>query len=111
MVGTILVTTLFAFGVLAGSLYLLGAVISMWRAHDALSRLNQLSAGITVGIPLLVLANVLLDWDAGRLTIGRVLTAGIAIIAMLVVSAVASQVLGRAILGIRDGSGEDSAPH
>ncbi|WP_448851994.1 monovalent cation/H(+) antiporter subunit G [Corynebacterium sp. 335C] len=106
----IVLTVLFGVSVVLGSTYLLGAVVAMWRSPDALSRLNQLSAGITVGIPLLVGANLILEFDQGLLTWSKVLTAVVAIAAVLVVATVASEVLARAVLGVRDGSSRDRLP-
>ena len=109
-IASILVTILFAVLVIGGSLYLFLAGVAMWRSKDALSRLNQLSAGIMVGIPALVIANLVLEADQGVLTWGKTLTAILAIVAVLVVATVASEVLGRAVLGARDGSAEDYVP-
>lgn len=106
-IASFLVTALFAVLVLGGSFYLLIAVVAMRRAKDALSRVNKLSSGIMVGIPALVLANFVLEADLGVLTWGKFITGIIAIIAVLVVATVASEVLGRAVLGARDGSAED----
>ena len=105
--GGIVLTVLFSAATLLGSVYLLGSVIAMWRSPDALTRLNQLSAGITVGIPLLVGANLILEFDHGTLTWGKTITALLAIAAVLVVATVASEVLGRAVLGVRDGTWRD----
>nr|WP_120490891.1 monovalent cation/H(+) antiporter subunit G [Corynebacterium lactis] len=109
-IASIILTALFVLLVLGGSFYLLVAVVAMWRSPDALSRLNQLSAGIMVGIPALVLANIVVEGAQGDLTWGKVVTAIVAIVAVLVVATVASEVLGRAVLGARDGSAEDYAP-
>ena len=103
-IGTVITTILFAATIIGGSLYLLGAAVAMWRAPDALSRMNQLSAGVTVGAPLLVVGNAILEFDQGTLTVGKTLTGLLAIVAMLVVATVASEVLARAVLGSRDGS-------
>lgn len=108
-IGSIILTALFSFLVLGGSFYLLTAIIAMWRSPDALSRLNQLSAGILVGIPALVIANMIHQFDLGMLTWGRFATGLVAIVAVLVVASTASEVLGRAVLGARDGSAEDYA--
>lgn len=106
-IGTIITTVLFALTIIGGSLYLLGAAIAMWRAKDALSRMNQLSAGVMVGVPLLIVGNAILEFDQGTLTWGKTITGLIAIVAVLVVATVASEVLARAVLGARDGSSED----
>ncbi|WP_295624713.1 monovalent cation/H(+) antiporter subunit G [uncultured Corynebacterium sp.] len=100
-------TILFALTVIGGSMYLLGASAAMWRAEDALSRLNQLSAGVLVGVPLLIVGNLILEFDQGTLTVAKVVTSLLAIVALLVVATVASEVLARAVLGSRDGSSED----
>lgn len=109
-VSGILFLILFAVTTIAGSVYLLGAVIAMWRSTDAMSRLNQLSAGITVGIPLLVGSNLLLEFHHGTMTWGKFLTAVLAIAAVLVVATIASEVLGRAVLGTRDATYRDDGP-
>ncbi|MFC3849333.1 monovalent cation/H(+) antiporter subunit G [Corynebacterium hansenii] len=106
-IGTVITAILFTFAVVGGSAYLLGAAVAMWRAPDALSRLNQLSAGVMVGVPLLVAGNLILEFDQGTLTVGKVLSALLAVVALLIVATVASEVLGRAVLGSRDGSSED----
>ena len=62
---------------------------------------------VTVGAPLLVVGNAILEFDQGTLTVGKTLTGLLAIVAMLVVATVASEVLARAVLGSRDGSSED----
>lgn len=109
-IASFLLTALFAVLVIGGSFYLLIAVIAMWRSKDALSRVNKLSSGVLVGIPALVLANMVLEADQGDLTWGKVITGIIAIVAVLIVATVASEVLGRAVLGARDGSAEDYSP-
>lgn len=106
-IASILVTGLFGLTVLGGSFYLLVAIVAMWRSPDALTRLNQLSAGIMVGVPLLIISNVILEAAEGELTFGKGLTAVVAIAAIMLVATVASEVLGRAVLGARDGSAED----
>lgn len=73
-IGTVITTILFGLTVIGGSLYLLGAAVAMWRAPDALSRMNQLSAGVVFGVPLLVVGNAILEFDQGTLTVGKVLT-------------------------------------
>ncbi len=104
-------SVLFAIFTIGGSLYLLGGFFAMWRSTDALVRLNQLSAAVAVGVPFLIVANLILEISQGVVDFGDVVTAAVAIASILVVASVSSEMLGRAALGARDGSAEDYDPN
>lgn len=91
---------LVAFGVLAigGSATVLVSSIAMMRSTDAASRVNVLSPATGLGMPCLVLA-VWLRWTYENGLDGMVaFKAVVAILAFIVVSSVASNTLGRAVL-------------
>ncbi|WP_110241559.1 cation:proton antiporter [Nocardioides gilvus] len=89
-------------GVVAGLLMLLGSLffaitaIGMLRAGDAISRVNNLSPATGVGLPLIILGAVVHDLTAGDLTALDGVKAALSIGAALIVSSVASNMLGRA---------------
>lgn len=82
--------------VIAGALYFLVTAVGMLRSRDAISRVNNLSPATGAGLPLIILG-VLVDeiGDEGFVA-GDVVKALLAVGASLVVSSVASNVLGRA---------------
>lgn len=84
-------------GVLAvgGALLVLASALSMLREHDALSRINVLSPATGLGLPLIVLASYLHKLATGGFTWTGLLQALVTLVALWVVSSVASNVLAR----------------
>ena len=80
----------------AGSLFFLLTAIGMLRSRDAISRVNNLSPATGVGLPLIILGAVAGELARDSLTAVDVVMAVLAIGAALVVSSVASNMLGRA---------------
>lgn len=89
--------------ILAGTLAILGAVFvfvsarAMYLAPDALSQVNMIGPAVGVGIPLLISANLVYTIATEGFAIGLVIRAVLAIVALLVVGAVGSYVMGRAL--------------
>lgn len=81
---------------LLGSLFFAVTAIGMLRSRDAISRVNNLSPATGVGLPLIIIGAAVHDLAAGDLTVLDGLKAALAIGAALVVSSVASNMLGRA---------------
>ena len=81
---------------LLGSLFFAVTAIGMLRSGDAISRVNNLSPATGAGLPLLIIGAVLHDLSAGDLTVLAGVKAVLAIGAALIVSSVASNMLGRA---------------
>jgi multicomponent Na+:H+ antiporter subunit G len=82
--------------ILLGSLFFAVTAIGMLRCRDAVSRVNILSPATGVGLPLIIIGAAVNDLAAGDLTILDGLKAALAVGAALVVSSVASNMLGRA---------------
>lgn len=111
--------------VLLGSLFFLLSAVGVLRSGDAVSRVNNLSPAMGVGLPLIILGAALVRAADGDLTVGDALMALVAIGGSLVVSSVASNLLGRAayraqdaldprtlgdaLAGTQDGPGSDPA--
>ena len=81
---------------LLGSLFFAVTAVGMLRSRDAISRVNNLSPATGVGLPLIIIGAVVHDLAAGDLTVLDGIKAALAIGAALVVSSVASNILGRA---------------
>ena len=81
---------------LLGSLFFAVTAIGMLRSGDAISRVNNLSPATGAGLPLLIIGAVVHDLSAGDLTALDGVKAVLSIGAALVVSSVASNMLGRA---------------
>ncbi len=88
--------------IVAGLLMLLGALffavtaIGMLRSRDAVSRVNNLSPATGAGLPLIIIGAAVHDLTANDLTVLDGVKAALAVGAALVVSSVASNMLGRA---------------
>lgn len=81
---------------LLGSLFFAVTAIGMLRSRDAISRVNNLSPATGAGLPLIIIGAVVHDLAAGDLTVLDGVKAALAVGAALVVSSVASNMLGRA---------------
>jgi multicomponent Na+:H+ antiporter subunit G len=82
------------FGI-TGSLLMVLSAIAMFRANDALSRINVFSPATGLGMPLiLVAAYVYTLWQDG-FGLMRLFMALVALLSLIIVSSVASNVLSR----------------
>ena len=81
---------------LLGSLFFAVTAIGMLRSRDAISRVNNLSPATGAGLPLIIIGAAVHDLAAGDLTVLDGVKAALAVGAALVVSSVASNMLGRA---------------
>ena len=81
---------------LLGSLFFAVTAIGMLRSRDAISRVNNLSPATGAGLPLIIIGAAVHDLATGDLTAFDGVKAALAVGAALVVSSVASNMLGRA---------------
>lgn len=82
--------------IMLGSLLVLTSAVAMFRQRDALSRVNVLSPATGLGLPMIVTAASLHRWSTtgfAWLDLGKTL---LTIVALLIVSSVASNILARA---------------
>lgn len=82
---------------LAGALFILVSAVAMYLAPDALSQVNMLGPAMSMGLPLLIISHLTYSWMTGGFALGELLEAVGAIGALLVVQAVGSYVVGRAL--------------
>lgn len=83
--------------VIAASVTFIDEAIEMWRAPDALTRVNLTGPVGGVGIPLLLVANLVWSIYGGDVWWVVLMKTVVALFGVLVVSSVGSFVLGRAI--------------
>lgn len=83
--------------VLAAAVCFLAEAVEMWRAPDALTRVNLTGPVGGVGLPLLLIANLVHSISTGDVWWVVTLKTVVALFGLLVVSSVASFVMGRAV--------------
>lgn len=80
----------------AGALFFLVSAVAMLRTRDAVSRVNSMSPATGMGLPLILLGAFLIEVAESGWESGTFLKVAAAVGASLVVSSVASNMLGRA---------------
>lgn len=84
--------------VLIGALLLLISGLAMFRAKDALSRINVFSPASGLGMPLVVLGCYLYTLQHEGFSVYRLLIAIVAFLSFIIVSSIASNTLSRSTL-------------
>jgi monovalent cation/proton (H+) antiporter subunit G len=80
----------------AGAALVLSVAVAQFRARDAVSRINALGPATALGLPLIVVASAL-GWTAAEgLDLMLWAKTAVTVMALLIVSSVASNVLARA---------------
>lgn len=90
--GTVVVGVL----VIGGSLFFLVSAVAMLRTRDAISRVNSMSPATGMGLPLILVGALVHDAATYGWSWENLVKVLLAIAAALVVSSVASNILGRA---------------
>ena len=83
--------------ILIAAIAFLDEVIEMWRAPDALTRVNLTGPATGVGVPLLIIANMIRSIADGDEWYVVLVKSVIAIVACLMVASVGSFVMGRSV--------------
>lgn len=81
---------------LGGAFWMLTAALSMFHARDALSRINVLSPATGLGLPMIVVGAFLQHLRVDGFEPGMLLKTIVTVLALIIVSSVASNVLARA---------------
>lgn len=82
---------------LAGAVYVFVSARAMYLAPDAISQINMIGPAAGVGLPLLVLSNLVYSWGEVGFDLGIFLRAVAAIFMLLIVQAVGSYIMGRTL--------------
>lgn len=80
-----------------GALYVLVSAVAMYLAPDALSQVNMMGPALGMGIPLLVVADFIHSCATEGFVLGYLIRGIVAVLALLIVQAVGSYVMGRAL--------------
>lgn len=92
----IAVSILIAVLLLGGAFWMLTAALSMFHARDSLSRINVLSPATGLGLPMIVMGAFLEHARVDGFDPALVLKSVVTVLALIIVSSVASNVLARA---------------
>ena len=92
----IALTVLTAVLLLGGAFLILTAALSMFRVHDALSRINVFSPATGLGLPMIVLGAFLQHTRVDGFETAILLKTLLTVVALILVSSVASNALARA---------------
>lgn len=94
-VDTVYTVLVGVFGI-GGSLIVLASAFAMFRARDALSRINVFSPVTGLGMPMILVAAYVHSLWAEGFSVWRTFASVVAFLALIAVSSVASNVLSRA---------------
>ncbi|MDN5601673.1 MAG: cation:proton antiporter [Dermabacteraceae bacterium] len=89
-------SVLIAVLLLGGGFWMLTAALSMFNARDAYSRVNVLSPATGLGMPMIVVGAFLQHTRIDGLEPGMLVKTLLTVLALIIVSSVASNVLARA---------------
>ena len=86
--------------VVVATLMVVTTSVAMWRAPDALTRVNLLGPVIGVGFPLLMVSKLIIDWTSTGFDLNNFVRAVLAIAGVWIVASVGSYYIGRSIYGV-----------
>ncbi|MDK6260169.1 Na+/H+ antiporter subunit G [Corynebacterium frankenforstense] len=86
--------------VVLATLLVVATAVALWRAPDALTRVNVLGPTTSVALPILLVAKVIHDASLGELDANDLVRAVIAIAGLWLIAAVGSYYIGRSIYGV-----------
>lgn len=86
--------------VVVATLMVVATSVAMWRAPDALTRVNLLGPVIGVGFPLLMVSKLIIDWSSTGFDLNNFVRAVLAIAGVWIVASVGSYYIGRSIYGV-----------
>lgn len=82
------------------TLAIVATAVALWRAPDALTRVNVLGPTTGIAVPLLIIAVMVNDALAGDLSPHHWIRALLAIAGLWVIGAVGSFTMGRSLYGV-----------
>ncbi|NLF89941.1 MAG: Na+/H+ antiporter subunit G [Corynebacterium marinum] len=86
--------------VILATVMVVATAVAMWRAPDALTRANLIGPVVGVGVPLLLLSKLIIDWSTTGFDLNNFIRAILAIAGVWIVGAVGSYYIGRSIYGV-----------
>lgn len=92
----VLLTVVIAVLMLGGAFWTLTSALSMFHARDSLSRVNVLSPATGLGLPMIVLGTFLQHTRVDGFDVATLVKTLFTVVALIIVSSIASNVLARA---------------
>ncbi|HKM24649.1 MAG TPA: Na+/H+ antiporter subunit G [Corynebacterium sp.] len=86
--------------VVLATLMVVTTAVAMWRAPDALTRVNLMGPVVGVAFPLLVTGKLIIDWSTTGFDPNDTVRAVLAVAGVWIVGSVGSYYLGRSIYGV-----------
>ena len=86
--------------VVLATVMVVATAVAMWRAPDALTRVNLMGPVVGVGVPLLLVGKLIMDWSTTGFDLNNFIRAIVAIAGVWVVASVGSYYLGRSIYSV-----------
>ncbi|MGV0361727.1 Na+/H+ antiporter subunit G [Corynebacterium minutissimum] len=78
----------------------IATVIALWRAPDALTRVNLLGPTVGLAVPLLLLAKLIVDFSENGFSLWSLVRVLIACFGVWIIGSVGSYYMGRSIYGV-----------
>lgn len=86
--------------VVLATVMVVATAVAMWRAPDALTRVNLLGPVVGVGFPLLMVSKLVIDWSTTGFDANNFVRALLAIAGVWIVASVGSYYMGRSLYGV-----------
>lgn len=82
------------------TMLVIATVIALWRAPDALTRVNLLGPTVGLAVPLLLLAKLIVDFSENGFSLWSLVRVLIACFGVWIIGSVGSYYMGRSIYGV-----------
>ena len=82
------------------TLLVIATAIALWRAPDALTRVNLLGPTVGLAVPLLLVAKVVVDFAENGFSLWSLIKVMIACFGVWIIGSVGSFYMGRSIYGV-----------
>lgn len=82
------------------TILVIATVIALWRAPDALTRVNLLGPTVGLAVPLLLLAKLIVDFSENGFSLWSLVRLLIACFGVWIIGSVGSYYMGRSIYGV-----------
>ena len=82
------------------TILVIATVIALWRAPDALTRVNLLGPTVGLAVPLLLLAKLIVDFSENGFSLWSLVRLLISCFGVWIIGSVGSYYMGRSIYGV-----------
>ena len=82
------------------TILVIATVIALWRAPDALTRVNLLGPTVGLAVPLLLLAKLIVDFSENGFSLWSLVRVLIACFGVWIIGSAGSYYMGRSIYGV-----------